>query len=65
MEQDEMVNPIKNTETEAECVRIAELAKTDKDVAGAAFVELVSTPTGPLKFWEVRAIKERIQFLMS
>lgn len=60
-----MTKPIKNAETEAECVRIAELAKTDKEQAGEAFVKLVSTPNGPLKFWEVRAIKERIQFLMA
>jgi len=60
-----MSKPIKNAQTEAECLRIAQLAKSDRPAAGEAFVALVSTPTGPLKFWEVRAIKERIQFLMN
>ena len=58
-------NPIKNAKTEAECVRIAKIAKTDRETAGQEFVKLVNTPTGPLKFWEVRAIKERIQFLLG
>lgn len=60
-----MTSPIKNEKIEAECIRIAALAKFDKEQAGEAFVKLVSTPNGPMKFWEVRAIKERIQFLME
>lgn len=58
------MNAIKNKATEIECQRIATLAVTDKEAAGTAFVELVNKPSGPAKFWEVQAIKERIQFLM-